>query len=70
MTEHLPECIDWYDVDQHPGQDHCWSCLDDDENGELRAFDFLCCCRSEVPVDSVEGIIAFGLDALRKEPND
>jgi hypothetical protein len=56
---------DWFDVDQHPGEHHCYSCLDDEENGYGRESDWRCCCRSKVKDDTKESIVAFGLAAIK-----
>jgi hypothetical protein len=60
---------EWVDVDQHPGEHHCYSCLDDEENGPGRPTDWQCCCRSKVEDDTKDSIVAFGLAAIRNEVN-
>ena len=55
--------VEWFDVDQHPGEYHCDSCLEDVEYDPGYAVgDYLCCCRSKVESDddTIEGILAFG----------
>ena len=50
----------WTEVDQHPGQGCCKSCLEDYEyDSSYRIWDYLCCCVSEVEDDSKEAVIEF-----------
>jgi hypothetical protein len=52
--------MEWFEVDQHPAEFHCDSCLLDEEEGYGPNFDWWCCCRSKAEDDTKESIIKFG----------
>ena len=57
----------WTEVDQHPGENCCLSCLEDaDFDPGYAVGAYLCCCRSRVDVenDSPEEVIAFAVAAI------
>lgn len=54
---HTPIPFDLSSIRQHPGVDHCESCLEDEAFSADYSPYPQCCCRSEVPVEWLEARI-------------